>query len=108
MKVLVENGQIKKMDQDIPLDEAIGEFGMMIKFNSASSKKLFEMVKLMLEGEKINSRLVDALNMMVEQGIEFVPYYFEEGRGIEVDTLDDLKESEVIVKRFDDEETNPD
>ena len=106
MKVIMKGHMIRKFEQNISAEEAIGEFGMVIKFNSYASKRLFEIVKKLLEEEKIYYRLVDALNILIEQGIEFVPFYFESDMGIEVDTLEDFQKAEKIVKIFDDDSTN--
>lgn len=100
MKVIVEDGRITRLGQDISPEKATGEFGMMIKLNSENSKKLFESAEKILDKGRAYAFLIDALNMMIEQGVELVPYYYE--KGIEVDTLEDLKEAESVVRDFED------
>ena len=103
VKVLVENNKIIKMEEDIDPKLSTGEFAMMIKFNSSTSQKLFDVTKTLLENEKTtNSRLIDVLNIMIKEGITFVPHYIDENDGIEIDTLEDLQEAEKIVKKFND------
>ncbi len=104
VKVVVNNGKIHKMEENIPCEEAVGEFGMIIKFSSEPSKRLFEVVKNILEDGKKKHRLIDALNIMIRDGVEFTPYFFH--KGVEVDTKEDLEESKSIVKEFDDESAN--
>lgn len=101
VKVVVEGDRIVLFEEDIPAARAVGEFGMLVLFNSPTvSRVFFQTVERFLANQQHKSRLIDALNNMIQQGYTFTPYFFDEHLGVEVDTYDDLEKARELDKAF--------
>jgi len=97
VKVVVEGDHITLFEEDIPAARAVGEFGMLVLFNNPTvSRVFFQTVEQFLANQQHKSRLIDALNNMIQQGYVFTPYFFDEHLGVEVDTYEDLEKARQL------------
>jgi choline kinase len=108
VKVMLNSEKIIKFEEDMPLDQAAGEFGMLIKFsNTEVSNAFFNKIKTYLNSKRINARLIDVLNSLIEDGYNLSPCFIETNQGIEVDTFEDLEKAEELMKQMENNNYKP-
>jgi choline kinase len=93
------SGQVLVIGKTTPLSDAYGESIGIESFSSAAAQQLFEIIEQRVRGGEGRQEFYEAsFQVMIDQGMRFTAVDVSSFPAVEIDTPEDLRAAEALVK----------
>ena len=100
MKVKTEGGKVIAVSDDIPTDQANGNFIGMAKFSKSLAKILFNEISILVKEKNVDVQYPLAIEKMIEKGIKIGYETTNNLPWFNINEQNEFKKSEKIFKKF--------
>jgi choline kinase len=100
MKVKTEGGKVIAVSDDIPTDQANGNFIGMAKFSKSLAKILFNEISILVKEKNVGAQYPLAIEKMIEKGIKIGYSTTNNLPWFNVNDQNEFKKSKKIFKNF--------